>query len=102
MMEPVPFDLSGVRAVTFDAGGTLLTPHPSVGEVYAEILRGYQIIRNPLVLETAFESAFSSISKNPAVLDPDEREKDFWRQVVRETVREHPIPDEIFPEDAVG
>ncbi len=35
-MEPIPFDLSGVRAVTFDAGGTLLTPHPSVGEVYAE------------------------------------------------------------------
>lgn len=97
-MDGVPFDFSAVRAVTFDAGGTLLTPHPSVGEVYAEILRKYHIIRNPLELETAFESAFSSISKNPAVLDPDEREKDFWRQVVRETVREHPIPSGIFPE----
>jgi putative hydrolase of the HAD superfamily len=97
-MDSVSFDFSCVRAVTFDAGGTLLTPHPSVGEVYAEILRGYHIIRNPLVLETSFESAFSSISKNPAVLDPDEREKDFWRQVVRETVRENPIPEEIFPE----
>ena len=91
-METLPFDFSNVRAVTFDAGGTLLTPHPSVGEVYAEILRGYHLIRNPLELESAFQSAFSSISKNPAVLDPDEREKDFWRQVVRETMKDDPIP----------
>ena len=90
MMETVSFDFSAVRAVTFDAGGTLLTPHPSVGEVYAEILS--TSIRSPLELETAFESAFSSVSKNPAVLDPDEREKDFWRQVVRETMRERRIP----------
>jgi len=99
-METLPFDFSNVRAVTFDAGGTLLTPHPSVGEVYAEILRGYHLIRNPLELESAFQSAFSSISKNPAVLDPDEREKDFWRQVVRETMKDDPIPasqfDDVF------
>lgn len=99
-METLQFDFSTVRAVTFDAGGTLLTPHPSVGEVYAEILGEYGITRNPLELESAFQSAFSSISKNPAVLDPDEREKDFWRQVVRETMKESPIPtsqfDDIF------
>ena len=27
--------LSGIRAVTFDVGGTLIEPHPSVGHVYA-------------------------------------------------------------------
>lgn len=27
--------LSGIRAITFDVGGTLIEPHPSVGHVYA-------------------------------------------------------------------
>lgn len=30
-------DLRGVRGVTFDVGGTLLRPHPSVGAVYAAV-----------------------------------------------------------------
>jgi hypothetical protein len=29
--------LSGIRAVTFDVGGTLIEPWPSVGRVYAEV-----------------------------------------------------------------
>jgi putative hydrolase of the HAD superfamily len=91
-------DFSDIRAITFDAGGTLLAPHPSVGHVYAEVLEGFGLERDPGSLETAFQSAFNSVSKNRAVLDPEEREKDFWRQVVRETVREHPIPDGLFPE----
>jgi putative hydrolase of the HAD superfamily len=97
-MDTATFDLSAVRAVTFDAGGTLLTPHPSVGEVYAEVLLENQIVRNPLELESAFRSAFSSVSKNPAVLDPEEREKDFWRQVVRETLKNKPLPPSQFDE----
>jgi len=99
-METPASEFSGIRAVTFDAGGTLLTPHPSVGEVYAEILTKHPIVRNPPELESAFQLAFFSISKNPAVLDPEEREKDFWRQVVRETMKSDPIPasrfDQVF------
>ena len=96
MTGTLTFDLSAVRAITFDAGGTLLTPHPSVGEVYAEVLRENRIIRNPLELESAFQLAFSSVSKNPTVLDPEEREKDFWRQVFRETMTKQPIPSSRF------
>src|SRR5258708_17055607 len=29
--------LTGIQAITFDAGGTLILPWPSVGRVYAEI-----------------------------------------------------------------
>src|SRR5262249_18563604 len=29
--------LDGIQAVTFDVGGTLLAPRPSVGHVYAEV-----------------------------------------------------------------
>lgn len=90
--------LSAVRAITFDAGGTLLEPYPSVGQVYAEVLRSYGYERDPDKLEADFRVAFSSISKNPAVLDPNEREKDFWRQVVRNTVEQEPFPEELFPD----
>jgi putative hydrolase of the HAD superfamily len=30
-------NLTGIRAVTFDAGGTLIEPWPSVGHIYAEV-----------------------------------------------------------------
>jgi putative hydrolase of the HAD superfamily len=30
-------DLQGIKAITFDAGGTLLDPWPSVGEIYANV-----------------------------------------------------------------
>jgi len=89
--------MAAVRAVTFDVGGTLLEPHPSVGQVYAEVLRTFDLERKPDQLESAFQMAFASVSKNPAVLDPNEREKDFWRQVVKKTVDRDPIPESVFP-----
>lgn len=90
--------ITSVRAITFDAGGTLLEPHPSVGEVYAEVLRSFGVERDPRKLETDFQEAFSSVSKDTTVLDPNEREKDFWRQVVRRTVEQDPFPAELLPE----
>ncbi|MEZ5276425.1 MAG: HAD-IA family hydrolase [Opitutaceae bacterium] len=97
-MTSAPDDFTAIRAITFDAGGTLLAPHPSVGEVYAEVLGSFDLARDPIALENAFHAAFSTVSKNPAVLDPEEREKDFWRQVVRHTVRDAPLPESVFPE----
>lgn len=90
--------ISSVRAITFDAGGTLLEPYPSVGEVYAEVLLSFGYKRDPDTLEADFQVAFSSVSKNPAVLDPNDREKDFWRQVVRRTIEQEPFPPELFPD----
>ena len=34
-------DLTGIEAITFDVGGTLITPWPSVGHVYAEVAAAY-------------------------------------------------------------
>jgi putative hydrolase of the HAD superfamily len=90
--------IRSVSAVTFDAGGTLLEPHPSVGEVYAEVLWSFGLERDPDKLEADFQAAFASVSKNTALLDPNEREKDFWRQVVRRTVEQDPFPHEMFPD----
>jgi putative hydrolase of the HAD superfamily len=33
--------LTQIQAVTFDVGGTLIEPHPSVGHVYAEVAAGH-------------------------------------------------------------
>lgn len=90
--------ISTVQAITFDAGGTLLEPYPSVGEVYAEVLLSFGFERDADRLEADFRTAFSSVSKNPAVLDPNEREKDFWRQVVRKTIEQEPFSPELFPD----
>jgi putative hydrolase of the HAD superfamily len=91
-----PADFRRIRTVTFDAGGTLLAPHPSVGEVYAEVLGSFGLERDPARLEHAFRHAFATVSKNPAVLNPEDREKDFWRQVVRRTVDRDPLPESLF------
>jgi putative hydrolase of the HAD superfamily len=34
-------NFTGIKAITFDGGGTLLEPWPSVGEVYAKVAAGF-------------------------------------------------------------
>ncbi|RME67782.1 MAG: HAD family hydrolase, partial [Verrucomicrobia bacterium] len=77
--------LRGIRVITFDAGGTLLRPHPSVGAVYREIALRHGIDRPAAALDRAFHEAFQHVSKDETVLDPEARERDFWWRVVRHT-----------------
>jgi putative hydrolase of the HAD superfamily len=86
---------AGVTAITFDAGGTLLHPHPSVGLVYREVAARHGRDYDTDELETRFRAAFKSVSKDPRVLDPEARERDFWSRVVRETIP----PDRKAPDD---
>jgi putative hydrolase of the HAD superfamily len=48
-----------ILAVTFDVGGTLLTPHPSVGHIYAEVAarHGYKGVP-PALLNRRFAAAW--------------------------------------------
>jgi putative hydrolase of the HAD superfamily len=73
---------NSVRVVTFDAAGTLLQPHPSVGAVYREIALAHGCDLPEAGLDEAFRLAFSAASKDTAVLDPEARERDFWTRVV--------------------
>src|SRR5689334_3044203 len=52
---------SGIRAVTFDAGGTLIEPWPSVGHVYAEVAarHGFENLA-PELLNQRFAAAWRS------------------------------------------
>lgn len=85
--------LTGVRAITFDAGGTLLAPHPSVGAVYREVALAHGCDFTAEALEAGFKSAFQEVSKDAAVLDPEARERDFWRRVVAAAIADlEPAP----------
>lgn len=52
--------LAGIQAVTFDVGGTLITPWPSVGAVYAETAArlGYGTF-SPEILDRRFRAAWA-------------------------------------------
>ncbi len=54
--------LEGVRAITFDVGGTLITPWPSVGHIYAEIAvrNGHDAI-SPELLNERFAAAWRQL-----------------------------------------
>ena len=72
------------KAVFFDAGGTLFSPHPSVGEIYARVAKKHGILAESQKIETIFRSEFSKRDKmNSAGAHATEKnEKDWWRRLV--------------------
>lgn len=48
-----------IKAISFDAAGTLLHAHPSVGHVYAEVVGRYGPKVDPQTMEDAFRRAFT-------------------------------------------
>ncbi|GHB94730.1 HAD-IA family hydrolase [Cerasicoccus arenae] len=78
-------NLDGVQAITFDAAGTLMVPHPSVGEVYAEVLAAMGYSVDPSLLEQRFRASFKAQkSTTPeAVLD-----RASWRKIVAGTLKD--------------
>jgi putative hydrolase of the HAD superfamily len=84
--------LNSVEAVTFDVGGTLIEPWPSVGHVYAQVAArfGYKDI-SPRLLNQQFKTAWGAL-------------KDFrhtpeqWSALVDETFRGlvEPLPSNSF------
>jgi putative hydrolase of the HAD superfamily len=76
-----------VRAVTFDAGGTLLTPQPGVGEVYAEILARHHLTVAPALLNQRFRAAFKELTATrPRPVVNEDTERAFWHEVVRRSI----------------
>jgi putative hydrolase of the HAD superfamily len=74
-----------VTTVTFDAGGTLLVPYPSVGVVYREAARRHGAAPDAGALDAAFRRAFTVVSKTSIHIDPEARERDYWRRIAHAT-----------------
>jgi len=75
--------LHGIRGITFDAGGTLISANPGVGAVYAEIAAAHGIAVEAGMLDTRFRDAFRrmrSIEGGPA---SENSERLFWQTLAK-------------------
>lgn len=77
--------------IFFDAGGTLLAPHPSVGHIYAEVAGRFGVIVDPEEAGRAFALGFDRVRERTLALrphlfgfSPTETWK-LWREVLGET-----------------
>ncbi|MDQ8185442.1 HAD-IA family hydrolase [Pelagicoccus sp. SDUM812002] len=78
--------LSHIKAVTFDAAHTIYHPHPSVGEIYQEVMQLHGLDYPSDELEAGFRRAFRNISKDTAILDGEKREWSYWHSIVLESI----------------
>jgi len=78
--------LDKITTVTLDVGGTLLFPHPSVGEVYAEVMASHGIVVEQQELEARFKTMFALTRVGPREVVDDASEKLFWRGLVWEVI----------------
>jgi putative hydrolase of the HAD superfamily len=79
---------STVRAVLFDAAGTLIRPRAPVGETYARIGRAYGVEADATRIDHAFRAR---LRRMPAMVFPSvppdrvaTLERDWWRTLVRD------------------
>ena len=75
--------MSTVRAITFDAAGTLMRPWPSVGSVYAAAARGRGYAAQDREINERFYRVFSGTQSAKSMFEGDER--GFWRMIVGRT-----------------
>jgi putative hydrolase of the HAD superfamily len=74
--------LTNIRAVTFDVGGTLIEPWPSVGHVYAEVAERQSLGKlSPEILNERFKMAWRGQSNFTYT-------REAWSAIVDETFRD--------------
>ena len=78
--------LAAFKAVFFDAGGTLLHPFPSVGEIYRDVALRYHCRVGAETLQRLFQDAWlRRDGLSDLVSHADEKiEKKWWHSLVRE------------------
>jgi len=86
--------------IFFDAGMTLLRPHPGVGAAYAEHLADFGVAADGAELDRHFGAAWKSVRERPGACcygptDADARA--FWYPIVRDTLARAGVE---LPEDA--
>jgi len=90
-----------IRAVFFDAVGTLIHPDPAVGAVYAEIGRRHGSRRQFDAIRARFGPAFrrqEQLDAAAAWKTDEDRERCRWRAIVAEVLDDVPEPETCFAE----
>jgi len=85
---------TGVRAIFFDVGGTLIQPWPSVGEIYATVARRHSLFVEPADMESAFRESWAVLKNHPLTVS----RKEWWRDVVFRTLGQdnEPCFEELY------
>src|SRR5438105_170462 len=89
-----------IRAVFFDAVGTLIEPDPPAVEVYLAAGKKSGIELDPALITRRFARAFSAEEKRDHVggnRASEARERDRWRRIVAAVFKGHPS-DDLFDE----
>jgi len=87
------------KAVFFDAGETLVYPHPSFAELFTEVLRAEGVVVEPAVVQevvSAYSQKFTeTVQSGEARLwsTSPERSRAFWDGVYRGFLEEVGVPD---------
>jgi putative hydrolase of the HAD superfamily len=72
-----------IRAILFDAAGTLFYLTKTVGDHYAYVGREVGLDLDAQKLESAFHAAWQQMPRRPAINDPRENDdKGWWRELV--------------------
>lgn len=88
-----------IRWIAFDAGGTLIHPHPPVESVYHRIGAKYGSRYPAETVRERFQTAYASRLSESADLATDEiREREFWRAVVGDVLDDVHDPVGCFEE----
>jgi len=92
--------MSKVRAIIFDAGGTLICPARSVGETYATFAQRHGVKLAAEATDAAFFKAFKGCSpREKSAVPSDGNDRAWWKQVVRRSLPENAFADaKIFDE----
>ncbi|MBI3192097.1 MAG: HAD hydrolase-like protein, partial [Pedosphaera parvula] len=82
-----------IQTITFDVGGTLIEPWPSVGHVYAEVAGRFGV--DGVAVE-ALNQRFAAAWRAKVNFDYSQPA---WFELVRQTFGEHArtLPDDYFP-----
>jgi putative hydrolase of the HAD superfamily len=84
------------EAVLFDAVGTLITVHGSVGAIYSSIAARHGAQIEPQILDSAFRSQFAAESSEEIPAQPDSAaERRWWSELVKRVLGDQ-IPESVF------
>lgn len=91
----------GIRAVFFDAVGTVLIPEPNAAAVYADAAARYGLDADPDRIAARFRQAFQKEEQADRAANwatSEERERERWRTIVNETLPGAPAKcfDELY------
>jgi putative hydrolase of the HAD superfamily len=80
------------KGIFFDAGNTLLSVYPSVGSIYAQAAEVFGLNVTGDAIEKSFKelwTATAPLVSNEGHRLSYEKERDWWKYLVREVFREH-------------